>query len=125
MHRQDEYIAQEHKQQHDAVTECCQRQQQRGGDAVFTGFQPADEHPEAQNRKSECDRKRELPRHGRRNIAAIDGEALIKEKHGCTNNHQFRQWIQQFADAPNIHRHRLQKQHLQAKVRNEKYFVIQ
>ena len=50
---------------------------------------------------------RELPRHCGSNVAAINGEALIKEKHGCTDNHQFRQWIQQFANATHdVHAHR-------------------
>ena len=114
VHRQDEHITQEHEQQHDAMAECCQRQQQCRSNAVFTGFQPADEHPEAQNRKSECDRKRELPRHGRRNIAAIDGETLIEQKHRASHHQQLRNWKDQagqLGEQPRAHRQRQQPRH--------------
>ena len=90
MHRQDEQIPQEDEQQDDAVTQRRQRQQHGGGDSVAAGLQSADEHAEPEHRKGQRNGERELPRHRGRDVAAIDGEAFIEQKHRAGHHEQLR-----------------------------------
>jgi len=91
VHRENQHVTEEGKEQHDAVRQRSERKQHRGRHPHAAGLERADEHAEAEHAERERDGERELPRHRRGDVAAVNRETLVEEKHRAGHHEQLRQ----------------------------------
>ena len=81
--------AQRHEDQHDAMREHGEREQDGRPVAVLARLQPPSKKTKSEDAERQRNRERELASHGAGDIAAINGEALVEEEDQSGHRHQF------------------------------------